>query len=81
MKSIWQTAWRSTLVGIGYVLALLEGGIIPGLLGIPMSSAPVGELTLLWVLIAGIVIALFLGHLASRMLVSAGWLWMPFAKE
>ena len=81
MKNIWQTAWRSMVVGIGYVFVMLVGGIIPGLLGVSMNSAPGSALTLLWVLLAGIVMAMFLGPLVSRMLVSAGLLWMPLAKE
>lgn len=70
--------WRSIIVGVGYVVALLVGGIIPGLLGVPMSSAPDSELILFWVLLTGIVMSLFLGPLASRMQASGSrhiWVW------
>lgn len=78
LQKIVGVSWRSLLVGLGYVAALLAAGIIFGLFGVQMSSAPGSESILLWVLVSGIIMALFLGPLAAQMQVSRWrhiWVW------
>lgn len=70
IRGAWRVIWRSVLVGAGYLLALIATGIVGSALGIQMSGSPGSESILVWVLISGIAMALFLGPLAAQMRVS-----------
>lgn len=70
VRKIWGITWRSVFVGVGYLLALIAIGVMSSVLGVQVSSSPGSESILVWVLISGILMGLFLGPLASQMHVS-----------
>jgi len=71
IRAAWSMLWRSVVVGVGYFVALMLGGVIAGALGVlgsgQGSSTPLG-----WVIVASVAIGLFLGPLAARLSASRG---------
>lgn len=60
------TIWRAILIGIAYITTMMLAGIVSGALGlIPAASGNVAS-SLLWTLIASVLLGLFLGPLATR---------------
>lgn len=70
VRTVWGTVWRSVVVGIGYILALIVTGVISSALGVQLPDTQGGESLLAWLFVSGILIGLFLGPLASQMLAS-----------
>ncbi len=67
VQTVWGTVWRSVVVGIGYILALIVTGVISSALGVQMPDTQGSESLLVWLFVSGILIGLFLGPLASQM--------------
>ena len=67
MVSISVRAW---LAGVGYVLALFVVGALFSAVGIQLGSASAGAALLPWLFLAGVLIALTLGPLASSLAAS-----------
>ena len=66
--------WRSLVVGLGYALATMLGGMLAGALGLPPAELAAGmdpAGALLGILVSGVVIALALGALARRLPIPA----------
>jgi len=70
LRSIWGTTWRSIIVGGGYLVGLIAAAVISTALGMQIPSSPASGSKLVWVFISSVLIALFLGPLASHMQVS-----------
>jgi hypothetical protein len=62
--------WRSLVVGLGYTVAIMIGGMITQVLGLPAPSLPAGvdpTQMLLIMFLSGVLIGLTLGPLAKRL--------------
>jgi len=60
--------WRSFLVGAGYTLALIIGGLMASMVGMGMPDAKDPLARLLWSFVGGTIMGLFLGPIASSVL-------------
>jgi hypothetical protein len=62
--------WRSLVVGLGYTVAIMIGGMITQVLGLPAPSLPAGvdpTQMLLIMALSGVLVGLTLGPLAKRL--------------
>lgn len=64
-------AWRSVIIGAGYIVASMLAGMVFGFLGLlpPVSDGAMASLG--WLLVAGVLLDLFLGALAARIAASS----------
>ena len=66
VRTVSGTLWRGIVVGVAYITAMILAGILFGALGlIPPANGNVTS-SLLWTLVAGILLGIFLGPLAAR---------------
>ena len=66
VRTVSGTLWRGIVVGVAYITAMILAGILFGALGlIPPANGNVTS-SLLWTLVAGILLGIFLGPLAVR---------------
>jgi hypothetical protein len=66
MRSIFELLWRGVVVGVSYVAAMMLAGIVFGVLGLIPAAGGAAAAGLLWPLVAGILLGLYLGPLAAR---------------
>ena len=66
VRTVFGTLWRGIVVGIAYIFAMMLAGIVFGVLGLMPAASGDAASSLLWTLIAGILLGLFLGPLAAR---------------
>lgn len=76
-------AWRSIVVGLGYVVTLVATGIVSTMVGAQPAPESGGETMLLLALLSGTMLGLFLGPIAARMRIPRGrhvmvWLFVIF---
>jgi hypothetical protein len=62
--------WRGVCVGAAYIVGVMLGGMVLGMLGLIPSSAGGSSVSLGWIFVAGIVVGLTLGPIARQMAVS-----------
>ena len=60
------TLWRGVVVGVAYIAAMMLAGMIFGVLGLIPAAGGSPVIGLLWLLLAGILLGLYLGPLARR---------------
>ena len=65
MKKIFETIWKSLLVGTAYTLALMIGGMIVDLAGLGLPEVEEPQNILMWTFVGGIIAGLFLGPVAA----------------
>ena len=58
--------WRSAVVGVAYIAAMMLVGMVMGMLGLIPAVADSGATSLVWLLLAGSLLGLYLGPLAAR---------------
>ncbi len=58
--------WRSIFVGIAYIIAMMLAGVVLGALGMIPPTSDTAASSLAWTLVAGVLLGLFLGPLATR---------------
>ena len=66
MQGILGTLWRGVAVGVAYIAAMMLAGMVFGALGLIPAASGEAAAGLLWILIAGILLGLYLGPLAAR---------------
>lgn len=66
IRTVWGTVWRSVLVGVGYLVAMIVAGMLSSIGGAPTPASQGSGSQLAWLFISSILIGLFLGPLASR---------------
>ena len=65
-------AWRSVIVGAGYIVASMLAGMVFGFMGLLQPVSDGAMVSLGWLLAAGVLLGLFLGVLATRIRASFG---------
>lgn len=70
MKTIFQTALKSLLVGVTFVIAIVVGGMIVTILGLTRPEAENPAAKLMWFFVGGVVAGLSLGFVVPSMPVS-----------
>ncbi len=65
-------AWRSVIVGAGYIVASMVAGIVFGVLGLLPPVRDGAMVSLGWLVAASVLLGLFLGVLAARIAASFG---------
>lgn len=70
MKTIFQTALKSLLVGVTFVIAIVVGGMIVTILGLPRPEAENPAAKLMWFFVGGVVAGLSLGFVVPSMSLS-----------
>lgn len=66
MRRILETFWRGVAVGVAYIAAMMLAGMVFGVLGLIPAAGGEADAGLLWTLVAGILLGLYLGPLAAR---------------
>lgn len=70
MRNVFETVWKSLLVGAAYTVALIIGGMVVGLAGLSLPQVQNAQATLLWAFSGGIIVGLFLGPIAASIPIS-----------
>jgi hypothetical protein len=65
-SKVLDTLWRGVIVGVAYIAAMMLAGMIFGVLGLLPAAGGGAAVDLLWLLLAGILLGLYLGPLARR---------------
>jgi hypothetical protein len=70
MKKVFNIIWKSLLTGVGYIIALVIGGMIVRLTGLSLPEAKDAQTIPIWPFAGGIIVGLFLGPIATSMITS-----------
>jgi len=67
MKTVFQTLVKSLLVGVTFVIAIIVGGMIVTMLGLPRPEAENPAAKLMWFFVGGVIAGLSLGFVVPSM--------------
>jgi len=67
MNKVFNTFWRSLVVGAVYVTALIIGGMLVSIIGFRLPAVNDVQMRLLWSFVGGLIAGLFLGPIAASM--------------
>ena len=65
MKNIFIIIWKSLIVGAGYTISLLVGGMVVRLAGLNLPQVREAHTILMWTFLGGAITGLFLGPIAA----------------
>lgn len=72
MKKIFDVIWKSLIVGAGYTIMMMVGGMIIRALGLILPEVNDIQMSVMWLFVGGVIAGLFLGPIASSL--AASWL-------